>query len=149
MNDNIFIVTGSRIGNTKDNSTYNLNTRMCVKYEVEKFISACKQEDDSFPTAKEVFDTIDRKGVIRFNSKHFMFLIQSESSLKSSMNVKAESVKTGVNEADDRDPLSHALDPVGIKASTANSIEQDAVAMSIVEKEIDKDIDEAMKEIYR
>ena len=52
-----------------------------------------------------------------------MFLIQSESSLKSSMNVKAESVKTDVNEADDRDPLSHALDPVSIKASTANSIE--------------------------
>ena len=40
-----------------------------------------------------------------------------------------------VKEADDREPLSHALDPVGIKASTANTASQDAVAMSVVEKD--------------
>jgi len=32
-----------------------------------------------------------------------------------------------VDEADDREPLSHALDMVGVKASTANSKAQDAV----------------------
>ena len=40
-----------------------------------------------------------------------------------------------IKEADDREPLSHALDPVGIKASTANTASQDAVAMSVVEKD--------------
>ena len=40
-----------------------------------------------------------------------------------------------IQEADDREPLSHALDPVGVKASTANTIGQDAVAMSVVEKD--------------
>ena len=40
-----------------------------------------------------------------------------------------------VKEADDRELLSHALDPVGIKASTANTAGQDAVAMSVVEKD--------------
>ena len=40
-----------------------------------------------------------------------------------------------VKEADNREQLSHALDPVGIKASTANTANQDAVAMSVVEKD--------------
>ena len=40
-----------------------------------------------------------------------------------------------VKEADDRELLSHALDTVGIKASTANTAGQDAVAMSVVEKD--------------
>lgn len=40
-----------------------------------------------------------------------------------------------VKEADDRELLSHALDPVGIKASTANTAGQDTVAMSVVEKD--------------
>lgn len=61
-----------------------------------------------------------------------------------------------LKEADEREPLAHALDPVGVKASTANSIEQDAVEMTLIEKEdaeleeaIDKDIEEAMEEIYK
>lgn len=56
--------------------------------------------------------------------------------------------KEELKEADDREPLSHALDVVGVKASTANTADQDAVEMSLVEKEIDDDIEEAMKEIY-
>lgn len=38
-----------------------------------------------------------------------------------------------LGEADDREPLSRVLDPVGVKASTANSIGQDAVQISIAE----------------
>lgn len=37
-----------------------------------------------------------------------------------------------VEEADDREPLSHALDPVRVKASTASLADQDAVAISEV-----------------
>lgn len=47
-----------------------------------------------------------------------------------------------LGEADDREPLSHALDPVGIKASTANSIGQDAVQISVVEGDEEKDAEE-------
>ena len=61
-----------------------------------------------------------------------------------------------LNEADDNDPLSHALDAVGVKASTANSKSQDEVQMTATDGDtyagidvaIDKDIDAAMKEIY-
>ena len=61
-----------------------------------------------------------------------------------------------LNEADDNDPLSHALDAVGVKASTANSKSQDEVQMTATDGDtyagidvaIDKDIDAAMEEIY-
>lgn len=50
----------------------------------------------------------------------------------------------GIKEADVREPLSHALAPVDINASTANSISQDAVATSLREddeKEASKESD--------
>ena len=61
-----------------------------------------------------------------------------------------------LNEADDNDPLSHALDAVGVKASTANSKSQDEVQMTTTDGDtyagidvaIDRDIDAAMEEIY-
>lgn len=61
-----------------------------------------------------------------------------------------------LNEADDNDPLSHALDAVGVKASTANSKAQDEVQMTATDGDtyagidvaIDRDIDAAMEEIY-
>ena len=62
-----------------------------------------------------------------------------------------------LNEADDNDPLSHALDTVGVKASTANSKSQDEVQMTATDGDIyagidvaiDRDIDAAMEKIYR
>lgn len=61
-----------------------------------------------------------------------------------------------LNEADDNDPLSHALDTVGVKASTANNKSQDEVQMTATDGDtyagidvaIDRDIDAAMEEIY-
>ena len=61
-----------------------------------------------------------------------------------------------LNEADDNDQLSHALDAVGVKASTANSKSQDEVQMTATDGDtyagidvaIDRDIDAAMEEIY-
>lgn len=62
-----------------------------------------------------------------------------------------------LNEADDSDPLSHALDAVGVKASTANSKAQDEVQITATDGDttagidvaIDRDIDAAMEEIYK
>lgn len=48
-----------------------------------------------------------------------------------------------VEEADEREPLAHALDPVGVKASTANSIEQDAVATSLREEDDEEKSDDS------
>jgi len=62
---------------------------------------------------------------------------------------KAVSEDETISEADDRELVSHALDCVGVKASTANTAAQDAAAISITEKELDDKIEEAMKEIYK
>lgn len=55
-----------------------------------------------------------------------------------------------LEEADDREPLSHAFDPIGIKASTANSKAQDAVSMTMIsddEEELEEaDDDEESKD---
>lgn len=57
----------------------------------------------------------------------------------------------GVEEADCREPLSHAFDPLGYRVSTANSCGQDEVRMLIneedVKNEIRKAFDEASAEI--
>ena len=58
-------------------------------------------------------------------------------------------IESELSEADDRELMSHALDAVGVKASTANSAAQNAVEMSVLEKELDDKIEEAMKEIYK
>ena len=47
-----------------------------------------------------------------------------------------------VPEADDRDPISHSLDPIGVKASTANSIGKDTVAMSGIEDDLTFEADD-------
>ena len=62
---------------------------------------------------------------------------------------RSEFKESEINEADDRELLSHALDTVGVKASTANTCAQDAASLSTVEKELDDKIEEAMKEIYK
>ena len=46
--------------------------------------------------------------------------------------------KDNVNEADYREPISHALDTIGVKASTASLASQDAAAISVVEKLLSK-----------
>lgn len=47
-----------------------------------------------------------------------------------------------VPEADDREPISHALDPIGVKASTANSIKNDAVGISSEEDDLTFEADD-------
>lgn len=64
---------------------------------------------------------------------------------------EAATEPAGVDEADCREPLSHAFDPIGYKVSTANSCGQDEVRMLIneedVKNEIRKAFDEASAEI--
>ena len=89
------------------------------------------------------------------NSRRYFNIVDSNLGKKNTgLVLQIDTAKeTALDEADDREPLSHALDLVGIKASTANSKSQDAVEMSVVEDELDKkidaDIEEAMKEIYK
>lgn len=54
-----------------------------------------------------------------------------------------------LDEADDREPISHALDPIGVKASTANLVGQDAAQISILEaiKELTKAIKESKLQV--
>jgi len=62
--------------------------------------------------------------------------------------IKEDSEKQ-LDEADDREPTSHALDVVGVKASTATTAGQDAVEISMIDTVIDEEIEKAMKEIYK
>lgn len=60
-----------------------------------------------------------------------------------------EDVEQQIDEADDRELTSHALDIVGVKASTATTAGQDVAEISMIDAAIDEEIEEAMKEIYK
>jgi len=53
-----------------------------------------------------------------------------------------------IDEADDREPMSHALDIVGVKASTADLAGQDEVELTVVEK-LQKRVDELEKKLLK
>ena len=54
-----------------------------------------------------------------------------------------------VDEADSREPLSHSLDPVGVKASTANTAGQDEVKMTLTEDEAKAEVKKAFDEVNK
>lgn len=54
--------------------------------------------------------------------------------------------EVGVAEADDHEPMSHAFDSVGVKASTANICGQDEVRMLINEEDIKRKMRKAYEE---
>ena len=53
-----------------------------------------------------------------------------------------------IDEADDREPISHGLDIVGVKASTADLTGQDEVEMTVVEK-LQKRVDELERKLLK
>ena len=53
-----------------------------------------------------------------------------------------------IDEADDREPISHGLDIVGVKASTADLAGQDEVEMTVVEK-LQKRVDELEQKLLK
>ena len=59
-----------------------------------------------------------------------------------------EAEEEQIDEADDREPMSHALDIVGVKASTADLAGQDEVELTVVEK-LQKRVDELEKKLLK
>lgn len=126
-----------------------------VKTHGMKFLATRKdpkEKEEAYKLLSSIAESVKLITVPNFNDKYYTLKNFNVYQDVKKPDMQQESELT---EADDREPLSHALDFFDIKASTANTCAQDGVSVSIIEdeaakseKKLDEKISSAMKDIY-